>query len=87
MQVFPLSEGAFTVDKTKVFVPFDTATENLMQPAWLGSMLVEIQPFAVITSKDVILFDAGLGYNDADGQLQLHNNLGKPASIPIRLPK
>jgi glyoxylase-like metal-dependent hydrolase (beta-lactamase superfamily II) len=86
MQVFPLSEGAFTVDKTKVFVPFDTATEQLNSRP-LGSMLVEIQPFAVITSKDIILFDAGLGYNDADGQLQLHNNLRKAGIDPNKVTK
>jgi hypothetical protein len=71
MQIIPLSEGSFTIDKSKVFVPFNTLTEAL-QSRPLGSLLVEIQPFVVVTSKDIILIDTGLGYTKTDGQLQLH---------------
>ena len=86
MQIIPLSEGTFTVDKTKVFVPFDTASEQLnSRPT--GSMLVEIQPFLVITSKDIILLDTGLGYNDADGEPQLHNLLRKAGIEPSKITK
>jgi glyoxylase-like metal-dependent hydrolase (beta-lactamase superfamily II) len=86
MKIIPLSEGAFTVDKTKVFVPFDTATEQLgSRPA--GSLLVEIQPFVIITEKDIILLDTGLGYNDADGHPQLHNNLRKAGIDPSKVTK
>ena len=74
MKIIPLSEGAFTVDKTKHFVPFDLSTDQIDQrPA--GSLLVEIQPFVVITNKDVLLFDTGLGFKDQDNVLQLHKNL------------
>ncbi len=84
MQIIPLSEGSFTVDKTKEFVPFDTEKEVLnSRPA--GSLLVEIQPFVIITAKDVILFDTGLGYNDADGQPQLHNNLRNAGIDPAKI--
>jgi glyoxylase-like metal-dependent hydrolase (beta-lactamase superfamily II) len=86
LKIIPLSEGAFTVDKTKVFVPFDTATEQLNSRP-VGSMLVEIQPFVVITEKDIILLDTGLGYNDADGQPQLHNNLRKAGIDPNKVTK
>jgi glyoxylase-like metal-dependent hydrolase (beta-lactamase superfamily II) len=86
MQIIPLSEGSFTVDKTKVFVPFDTATEELSsRPA--GSLLVEIQPFVIITDNDVILLDTGLGYNEADGKFQLHNNLLKAGINPSQVTK
>ena len=61
MRIYPLSEGSFTIDQTKVFVPFDTASENL-QNRPKGSLLVEIQPFLVVTEQDIILFDTGLGY-------------------------
>ena len=47
MRIYPLSEGSFTIDQTKVFVPFDTASENL-QNRPKGSILVEIQPFVVV---------------------------------------
>jgi len=86
MRIIPLSEGAFTIDKTKVFVPFNTETEKLNErPA--GSLLVEIQPFVVVTDKDVILFDTGLGYNNADGKFQLHANLENAGIQPSQVTK
>ncbi|HRQ51274.1 MAG TPA: MBL fold metallo-hydrolase, partial [Agriterribacter sp.] len=74
MKIIPLSEGAFTVDQSKQFVPFNLTDDNLQQRS-AGSLLVEIQPFVVVTSKDVLLIDAGLGFAGADGTLQLHQNL------------
>ncbi len=74
MKIIPLSEGAFTIDGTKKFVPFDTGKDDLQQRP-VGSLLVEIQPFAVITSKDIIVIDTGLGFTTPDGTLQIHQNL------------
>ena len=74
MKVIPLSEGSFTIDKTKQFVPFDTSTD-VLQERPVGSLLVEVQPFVVITSEDVLLLDTGLGFNTDKGVLQLHQNL------------
>jgi glyoxylase-like metal-dependent hydrolase (beta-lactamase superfamily II) len=76
--IFPLSEGSFTIDKTKLFVPFDEEKDDLQERP-VGSLLVEIQPFAVVTAKDVLVLDAGLGF-DVDGELQIHKNL-KAAGI------
>lgn len=73
MKIFPLSEGSFTIDASKVFVPFD-ANNDQLQDRPKGSLLVEIQPFLVVTKKDVILFDTGLGYAK-NGVLQLFENL------------
>jgi len=73
MQIIPLSEGVFTIDKTKIFVPFNLSNDDLQQrPA--GSLLVEVQPFVVITEKDILLLDAGLGFSK-NGELQLYSNL------------
>lgn len=87
MKIIPLSEGAFTIDKTKLFVPFDEEKDDLQQrPA--GSLLVEIQPFVVITSKDVLLLDAGLGFEDkAQGKMQLHTNLEEAGIQPGQITK
>ena len=74
MQIIPLSEGAFTVDQSKKFIPFNAETDDL-QERKKGSILVEIQPFAVISGKDIIVLDTGLGFADNSGQLQLHKNL------------
>lgn len=83
MKIVPLSEGEFTIDKTKVFVPFNLSDDDL-QSRPTGSLLVEVQPFVVITAKDVLLLDAGLGFSK-NGELQIHANLKAngidPASI------
>ena len=81
MKVIPLSEGAFTIDKTKLFVPFDTGHDDLQQRP-VGSLLVEVQPFAVVTTDDVLVFDTGLGF-EKDGKLQIHGNLEKAGIDPI----
>jgi glyoxylase-like metal-dependent hydrolase (beta-lactamase superfamily II) len=74
MKIIPLSEGAFTIDSTKKFIPFDADKDDLQQRT-TGSLLVEIQPFAIITAKDVLLIDTGLGFTNKDGSLQIHQNL------------
>ena len=85
MRIIPLSEGTFTIDKTKLFVPFDEATQNL-QDRSTGSLLVEIQPFVVITSKDILLLDTGLGF-EKNGSLQLHQNLMNAGINPSEVTK
>jgi len=80
MKIIPLSEGSFTIDKSKLFVPFDTDADDLQsRPA--GSLLVEVQPFVVITSEDILLLDTGLGF-ERDGILQIHKNLSDHAIDP-----
>ena len=74
MKIIPLSEGAFTIDKTKVFIPFNKEIDNLQDRA-LGSLLVEVQPFCIITKKDILIIDTGLGFCNQDGVLQIHQNL------------
>jgi glyoxylase-like metal-dependent hydrolase (beta-lactamase superfamily II) len=73
MKIIPLSEGSFTIDRTKLFVPFDTGTDDLQQRP-TGSLLVEVQPFLIITHEDVLLLDSGLGF-EKNGVLQLHQNI------------
>ena len=74
MKIIPLSEGALTIDKTKKFIPFNKDEDNLQQRA-TGSLLVEVQPFCIVTKKDVIVIDAGLGFSNKEGHLQIHQNL------------
>jgi len=71
MKIIPLSEGSFTVDATKKFIPF-RLSEDEMSSRSHGSLLVEIQPFLILTSKDILLLDTGLGFNHQSGdQMQL----------------
>jgi glyoxylase-like metal-dependent hydrolase (beta-lactamase superfamily II) len=85
MKIIPLSEGTFTIDKTKIFVPFDKQKDELQQRA-VGSLLVEVQPFVVVTSKDVILIDAGLGFSN-NNELQIHANLKANGILPEQITK
>jgi glyoxylase-like metal-dependent hydrolase (beta-lactamase superfamily II) len=72
--VHPLSEGIFTIGHDKEFVPFDTNIHELNDRP-IGSLLVEILPFLVITEKDVMILDTGLGFRNTNGELQIHDNL------------
>ena len=86
MKIIPLSEGTFTIDKTKLFVPFDHQADDLQgRPA--GSLLVEIQPFVVITGKDILLLDTGLGFSDSEGKMQVHKNLAEAGINPSDITK
>ena len=75
MKIIPLSEGSFTVDQTKKFIPYNPE-KDMLQERPKGSLLVEIQPFLIVTTQDIILLDTGLGFSQ-DGVLQLYNNLAK----------
>lgn len=85
MEVIPLSEGAYTIDQTKQFIPFEKGRDELAVRA-PGSLLVEIQPFVLITAADIILLDTGLGFLEND-RLQLHENLLRHHLTPDRVTK
>ena len=87
MKIIPLSEGSFTIDKTKLFVPFDEDL-HVLNDRPIGSLLVEVQPFVIITSKDILLLDTGLGFNDkSEHKMQLHCNLEKNGIKPEQVTK
>ncbi|HNC40027.1 MAG TPA: MBL fold metallo-hydrolase [Chitinophagaceae bacterium] len=73
MKIIPLSEGTFTIDQSKKFLPFDLDNDVLTDRPQ-GSLLVEVQPFVVVTSKDILLLDTGLGF-EINGKMQIHKNL------------
>ncbi|MDP4264457.1 MAG: MBL fold metallo-hydrolase [Bacteroidota bacterium] len=83
--IIPLSEGTFTIDKTKLFIPFDESMD-LLQARSAGSLLVEIQPFVVVTSRDLLLLDAGLGFSKS-GSMQIHQNLVNTGINPSEITK
>lgn len=86
MKILPLSEGAFTVDKTKQFIPFNKTNDDLQKRA-TGSLLVEIQPFCIVTAVDIIIIDTGLGFSTGDGTLQIHQNLLNNGINPMDVTK
>ncbi|PZF74213.1 MBL fold metallo-hydrolase [Taibaiella soli] len=75
-KIFPLSEGVFTVGRDKQFIPFDLNNDELTDRS-TGSLLVEVQPFLVVTDKDLIVLDAGLGFSGKDGIMQIHANIAQ----------
>lgn len=80
MKIIPLSEGSFTIDQTKIFVPFDTEKDDLqLRPR--GSLLVEIQPFLIVTANDLILLDTGLGFS-VNGTPQILRNITDAGYAP-----
>lgn len=86
MKIFPLSEGAFTIDATKEFLPFDVNKDDLQQRP-TGSLLVEIQPFLVQINSENVLIDTGLGYKGKSGKLQIFENLKKIGIEPSGISK
>ena len=85
-KIIPLSEGSFTIDKTKLFVPFDEIKDDL-QARSSGSLLVEIQPFVIVTQEDVLILDTGLGFANDDGTQQIHQNLRNVGIDPGQVTK
>jgi len=84
--IYPLSEGVFTIGHDKQFVPFNLETDELTDRP-TGSLLVEVQPFLVVTDKDVIILDTGLGFSNSDGVLQIHDNIRQHGYEPAAVTK
>jgi len=85
-RIYPLSEGEFTIGHDKIFHPFNTATDELNDRP-IGSLLVEVQPFLLVTEKDVIVLDTGLGFQNKNGELQIHYNLKLNGYHPSQVTK
>ncbi len=73
MKAIALFEGSYSVDASKKFIPFDPSINKSSDRP--GSLFIFIQPFLIKTDQDLILIDTGLGYNNADGNLILHQNI------------
>jgi glyoxylase-like metal-dependent hydrolase (beta-lactamase superfamily II) len=84
--IYPLSEGEFTVGRDKQFIPFHLEKDELNDRT-AGSLLVEVQPFLVVTARDVIILDTGLGFTNDDGVLQIHDNLRQHGYEPAAVTK
>ncbi len=69
----PLSEGCFTVDDSKEFIPFDPQTDQLHDRP--GSLRVDIVPFLVRTKNELVIIDPGLGMPSATGEFMILENI------------
>jgi len=71
--IHPLYEGSFTVDESKKFIPYDSSKDKLGdRPA---SLLVDIVPFLIKTSTELVVIDPGLGMESPNGDFQIHENI------------
>lgn len=69
----PLSEGTYTVDITKNFIPFNRQSDRMNErPA---SLLVDIVPFLIQTKNDLVIIDPGLGLTSPAGEFMIIENL------------
>lgn len=84
--IFPLSEGEFTIGRDKIFVPFKPDEDELNDRS-VGSLLVEVQPFLIVTSTDLLLLDTGLGFEGPDGEMQIYENIRKVGYSPEQVTK
>lgn len=75
IQVHSLFEGAFSVDATKKFIPFDPIKDDpKSRPA---SLIVHVHPFLIETNYGLILCDTGLGMRNQYDELLIHSNIRK----------
>ncbi len=86
MIIVPLSEGEFTIGRDKIFVPFDLETDVLNERP-IGSLLVEVQPFLIDTSWDVLILDTGLGFKNSAGKMMIHTALERAGYMPEQVTK
>ncbi|WP_069659341.1 MBL fold metallo-hydrolase [Arcticibacter eurypsychrophilus] len=80
MKVYALTEGSYSVDSSKKFIPFNPETDNPKdRPA---SLFIYVQPFLVEIAGKLILLDTGLGYKNEAGKLVIHENIRKAGYDP-----
>ena len=73
MKIFALSEGSYSVDATKKFIPFNPETDNFRERP--GSIFIHVNPFLVKTDHDLIVLDTGLGYKNNADELFIHQHI------------
>ncbi|HYV92194.1 MAG TPA: MBL fold metallo-hydrolase [Chitinophagales bacterium] len=81
--VFPLSEGTYTVDDSKRFIPFNSSTDKLEDRP--SSLVVDIVPFLLKTKNDLIIIDPGLGLEYENGDFQIHENIRRHGFSPDQI--
>lgn len=77
MKIIPLKEGNFSTNKTK---DFTLLTEE--NPATVKGIKMSVTPFLIITEKDVILLDAGIGWKNESGKTVISEILERENITP-----
>lgn len=72
MKIIPLKEGNFSTSKTKDFTLLTEENKDTLK-----GIKMSVTPFLIITGKDVILLDAGIGWKNEQGNTVLSEILEK----------
>ncbi|MBQ0117146.1 MAG: MBL fold metallo-hydrolase [Flavobacterium sp.] len=80
MKIYPLYEGSYSIDKNHVFKSFDPIVD--LKADRKGATFLDINPFLLVTSTDVILLDTGLGQRNEAGELKIFDNIRKVGYQP-----
>lgn len=73
MKIYSLYEGSYSVDISKKFIPFNPEIDKAAERK--ASIFVNVSPFLIETSNELILLDTGLGYTNEAGELEIHKNI------------
>lgn len=82
MKIIPLKEGNFSASKTKDFTLL--TDENYDH---VGGIKMSVQPFLIITEKDYILLDAGIGWKNEAGRTVISEILERENVQPQQITK
>lgn len=63
MKIIPLKEGNFSTNKTKDFTLLTEENKDVLK-----GIKMSVTPFLIITEKDIILLDAGIGWKNKQGK-------------------
>jgi hypothetical protein len=79
MKIIPLKEGNFSTSKTKDFTLLTDENKDIVK-----GIKMSVTPFLIITEKDIILLDAGIGWKNEDGENVISEILKKENIHRIR---
>jgi len=82
MKIIPLKEGNFSTNKTKDFTLLTDETKDTAK-----GIKMSVTPFLIITEKDVILLDAGIGWKNESGETVISAILKKENINPGQITK
>jgi hypothetical protein len=79
---YTIKEGNFSTNKTKDFTLLTEENKDTVK-----GIRMSVTPFLIITEKDTILLDAGIGWKNEEGKTVISEILERKMFILIRLPK
>jgi len=82
MKIIPLKEGNFSTSKTKDFTLLTDENKDTVK-----GIKMSVTPFLIITEKDIILLDAGIGWKNENGETVISEILKKENINPHQVTK